>query len=57
VERIENGKLIEWMSRTRTGDGPLQLQYVHERGKRRLSIAVTDTSVVEGFDEAIWRRR
>jgi hypothetical protein len=56
VERIENGKLIEWMSRTRTGDGPLQLQYVHERGKRRLSIAVNDSSFVESFDDAIWRR-
>lgn len=56
VERIEGGKLIEWMSRGRTGDGPLQLQYVHERGKRRLSIAVTDSSFVESFDDAIWRR-
>jgi hypothetical protein len=56
VERIEGGKLIEWMSRGRTGDGPLQLQYVHERGKRRLSIAVSDTTFVESFDDAIWRR-
>jgi hypothetical protein len=57
VERIEGGKLIEWMSRGRTGDGPLQLQYVHERGKRRLSIAVSDSSFVESFDDAIWRRQ
>jgi hypothetical protein len=57
VERIEDGKLIEWMSRGRVGDGPLQLQYVHERGKRRLSIAVTDSSFVESFDDAIWRRQ
>ena len=57
VERIEDGRVIEWMTRGRLGDGALQLHYVHERGKRRLSIAVTDTSYVEGFDDAIWRRR
>lgn len=56
VERIESGRLVEWMSRGRTGDGPLQLQYVNEQGKRRLSIAVTDSSFVEKFDDAIWRR-
>lgn len=57
VERIEGGKVIEWMTRRRGADGPWQLEYVHERGKRRLSIAVTDTTIVEGFDDAIWRRR
>ncbi len=56
VERIEDGKVIEWMSRRRGTDGQWQLQYVHERGKRRLAIAVTDTTTVEGFDDAIWRR-
>lgn len=57
VERIEDGKVIEWMTRQRGADGPWQLEYVHERGKRRLSIAVTDTTIVEEFDDAIWRRR
>ena len=56
VERIEDGKVIEWMSRRRAPNGQWQLQYVHERGKRRLAIAVTDTTTVEGFDDAIWRR-
>ena len=56
VERIEDGKVIEWMSRRRGVNGQWQLQYVHERGKRRLAIAVTDTTTVEGFDDAIWRR-
>lgn len=56
VERIEDGKVIEWMSRRRGANGQWQLQYVHERGKRRLTIAVTDTTTVEGFDDAIWRR-
>ena len=56
VDRIEDGKVIEWMSRRRGPNGQWQLQYVHERGKRRLAIAVTDTTTVEGFDDAIWRR-
>ena len=57
VERIEDGKVIEWMTRTPGEDGALRLQYVHERGRRRLAIAVSDTTIVEGFDDAIWRRR
>lgn len=57
VERIEDGKLVEWMTRAPGADGALRLQYVHERGKRRLTIAVSDTTIVEGFDDAIWRRR
>jgi hypothetical protein len=56
VERIEGGKVVEWVTRTVGPDAPLRLQYVHERGKRRLAIAVTDTTIVEGFNDAIWRR-
>ena len=56
LERIEGGKVVEWMSRAPGDDGALRLQYVHERGKRRLAIAVSDTTIVEGFDDAIWRR-
>lgn len=57
VERIEDGKVIEWLTREPAEDGAQRVQYVHERGKRRLAIAVTDTTIVEGFDDAIWRRR
>lgn len=56
VERIEGGKVVEWLDRQRGADGQWRVQYVHERGKRRLTIAVTDTTFVEGFDAAIWRR-
>lgn len=56
VERIESGKVIEWMARQRDASGQWRVQYVHERGKRRLAIAMTDTTIVEGFDDAIWRR-
>lgn len=57
VERIEDGKIIEWVSRSTGERGAQGLQYVHERGKRRLAIAVSDTTIVEEFDDAIWRRR
>lgn len=56
IERIESGKLIEWMSRQPTANGEWELRYVHERAKRSLRIVVTETLTVEGFDDAIWRR-
>lgn len=56
VERIEDGKLEEWLTRRRGATGHWDVLYVNEAGKRRLSINVTDTTVVEGFDDAIWRR-
>ncbi len=56
ADRIEGGRLIEWISRERGRNGQWQLLYVHERGKRRLAITMTDTTTVEAFDDAIWRR-
>jgi hypothetical protein len=56
IEHIENGKVVEWMSRQRGPTGQWELRYTHERSKRGLRISVTDTLNVEGFDEAIWRR-
>lgn len=55
VEHIEDGRLIERVDRRRS-DGQWQVQYLHPRGRRRLDITVTDTTFVERFDEAIWRR-
>lgn len=56
MERIEDGRVVEWIRREDVPDGLWRLQYVHERSRRRLTIAVTDTTTVEGFDEGIWRR-
>lgn len=56
IDHIEGGKVVEWMSRQRGANGQWDLRYVHERAKRSLRISVTDTSTVEGFDDAIWRR-
>jgi len=56
VERIENRKVVEWITRQRGTTGQWELRYVHERARRRLRILVTDTLSVEGFDDAIWRK-
>ncbi len=56
VERVEDGKIVEWVTRQRGSTGHWELRYVHEKAKRGLRIAVTDTLLVEGFDDAIWRR-
>lgn len=56
LERIEGGNVVEWLDRQRGTDGQWRVQYVHERGKRRLTIVVLETTFVEGFDAAIWRR-
>jgi hypothetical protein len=56
VDRIENGKVVEWVSRTAPPGGTGELRYVNEGGRRSLSITVTETRTVEGFDAGIWRR-
>lgn len=57
VERLVGQRLVETLTASRTPTGQAGVQYVHLRGKRRLWIAVRDTTFVEGFDDAIWRRR
>lgn len=57
VERIDKGKVQEWVYRTlndQSGTG--ELRYMNEGGRRSLSISVTETRTVEAFDDAIWRR-
>jgi len=56
VERVEDRKVAEWVTRERGSTTPWELRYVHERANRSLRITVTDTATVEGFDDAIWRR-
>ncbi len=56
VDRIERGKVVEWISRQRGSTDQWDLRYVHVKAKRSLRIAITETLTVEEFDDAIWRR-
>lgn len=57
VERIDKGKVQEWVHRTvNDGAGTGELQYMNEGGRRSLSITVTETRSVGAFDDAIWRK-
>jgi hypothetical protein len=51
VERIEGGRIQEWMARI--GD---QLRYEHESGRRSLTLRIERTETVSGFDPSVWRR-
>ncbi len=56
VERIEDGRVIEWVERVPQPDGSLRLRYTNTSGRRSLQLHVTETlNVTEGFDDAIWR--
>lgn len=55
VDRIEKGRIIESMVREHGTNGE-RIRYYHEEAHRRLTIVLADTTWVEGFDAAIWRR-
>ncbi len=57
IERIEDGRVIEWAERVPLADGTLRLRYVHTSGRRSLQLSVSETlNIEEGFDAAIWRK-
>jgi len=57
IERIENGRVVEWAERVPLADGSLRLRYVHTTGRRSLALAVSEVlTIEEGFDDAIWRK-
>ena len=51
IDRISGGRLHEWMSR----GGDDVVRYVHEGAVRRLTLTITRTLDVAGFDPDIWR--
>jgi hypothetical protein len=55
ADRIDKGRVVESMSRQVGADGET-IRYNHESAHRRLTIVLGDTTWVERFDEAIWRR-
>ncbi len=57
IERIENGRVVEWAERVPLSDSTLRLRYVHTTGRRSLQLSVTEIiNIPEGFDDAIWRK-
>jgi hypothetical protein len=51
LERIVDGRRLEWVSRTGT-----DVRYQNERSSRSLSLKVSRTNEVAPFDSDIWRR-
>lgn len=52
LERIENGRVTEWLRRSVEGI----VEYEHVQGGRSLRLHVTRTEEVPPFDASIWRR-
>ena len=55
VDHVDKGRVVESMSR-QPGTAGETIRYNHESAHRRLTIVLGDTTWVQGFDEAIWRR-
>lgn len=52
VERIDGGRLHEWVARDADG----RVEYRHEASGRRLSLTITRVLSPGGFDASIWAR-
>ena len=52
VERIDGGRLEEWVARAADG----RVEYRHEASGRRLTLNVTRVLSPRGFDASIWAR-
>jgi hypothetical protein len=51
AERVENGKVLEWVERT----SGTRLRYRNEVARRSLALTITRTDEVPEFDASIWR--
>ena len=52
LERIEGGRVVEWVSRTAAGI----VRYRNESARRSLDLTITRTETVPPFDASIWSR-
>ena len=50
VERVEGGRIIEWVERFADG----RVRYRHENNRRQLDLSITRSDTVSAFDPAIW---
>lgn len=53
VERVDNGRLMEWVRRYPDG----RVVYRHETSRRRLELVVTKVERTSAFDASIWDLR
>ena len=51
LERVDRGRVLEWVERSRDGR---HVRYKHETQRRALELAITSNSTVGAFDPAIW---
>jgi hypothetical protein len=51
LERIENGRVVEWAERQGAG----RVRYENALAQRTLSLDITRTQAASEFDAAIWR--
>lgn len=51
AERVENGKVLEWVERT----NGTHVRYRNESSRRSLELVITRTDEVPEFDASIWR--
>ena len=51
LERVERGRVLEWVERSRDGR---TVRYKHETQRRSLELVITSNSAVGAFDPAIW---
>jgi hypothetical protein len=52
VERVDGGRVVEWVERS--GEGGGRLRYRHEVSHRQLDLHITRSDDVSAFDPAIW---
>lgn len=52
LERIQGGRLVEWVDRT----APARVRYRNESARRSLALTITRTDTVPDFDASIWLR-
>ena len=50
LEHIQDGRLVEWVSRAPDGS----VQYQHETGRRTLRLSITRVTTMLPFDATIW---
>jgi len=52
VERVDGGRIIEWVERSADGGG--RVRYRHETSRRHLELFITRSDDASAFDAAIW---